>query len=187
MGPSGAITAQETRISSESRFSQASEDVARWALAQVWPPWPKPHAYSPRKRHVLRAGKPSTASIGAHFRRRSASVSRPCRALTPKPRAEAAPITTYWSSASQRWARTDVGIRNGSPLKMVVERGGEASQPCRAISPRCRPPFVLVDSSAAQLLSTVRARRSRARTVLRRPPNGSFGPLINVYFSGFHR
>ena len=155
MRPCGAITAQETRISSESRFSQASEDVARWALAQVWPPWPKPHAYSPRKRHVLRAGKPSTASIGAHFRRRSASVPRPCRALTPKPRAEAAPITTYWSSASQRWARTDhVVSRNGSPSKMVVERGGEASQPCRAISPRCRPPFVLVDSPAAQPLHT---------------------------------
>ena len=154
MGPCGAITAQETIISSESRFSQAFEDVARLALAQAWPPLPEPHAYPPRKRHVLRAGKPSTASIGAHFRRRSASVSRPCRALTPKPRAEAAPITTYWSSASQRWARTVVGVRNGSPLKMVVERGGEASQPCRAISPRCRPPFVLVDSPAAQPLHT---------------------------------
>ena len=152
MGPSGAITAQKTRISSESRFSQASEDVARWALAQVWPPWPKPHAYPPRKRHVFTIPEASTPSIGASFRRRSASVPRPCRALTPKPRAEAAPIITYWSSASQRWARTHVGSRNGSPSKMVVERGGEASQPCRAISPRCRPPFVLVGSPAAQPL-----------------------------------
>ena len=67
MRPCGAITAQETRISSESRFSQASEDVARWALAQVWPPWPKPHAYSPRKRHVLRAGKPRRPRLARTF------------------------------------------------------------------------------------------------------------------------
>ena len=124
----------------------------------------------------------SMASIGASFRRRSASVSRPCRALTPKPRAEAAPITTYWSSASQRWARTDVGIRNGSPLKMVVERGGEASQPCRAISPRCRPPFVLVDSPAAQPLHTRVHRAGGAMHTPREHPNGRFRPVLNVSF-----
>ena len=180
MGPCGAITAQESRISSESRFSQASEGVARLALAQVWPPWPKPHAYPPRKRHVLTIREASMASIGASFRRRSASVSRPCRALTPKPRAEAAPITTYWSSASQRWARTDVGIRYGSPSKMVVERCGEESQPCRAISPRFRPPFVLVDSPAAQPLHTRVHRAGGAMHTRREHPNGRFRPVINV-------
>jgi len=64
VGPCGAITAQETIISSESRFSQASEDVARLALAQAWPPLPEPHAYPPRKRHVLTM---RDASITAAF------------------------------------------------------------------------------------------------------------------------
>jgi hypothetical protein len=38
-------------------------------------------------------------------------------------------------------------------------------QPCRAISPRFRPPCVPADSPAAQPLPTVRATRSVARTV----------------------